>query len=227
MTKQTPPPETSTAPEDDYFLEIESHFAARRGTPFLFSAKDWALMKGWREEGIPLAIVLEAMDQCFDTQAKSGRRRVISSLSYCRHAVKEVWDERRALQVGGEGSVPEMDPVQQLNRLAESLRAVASETDLAAIAAEIRTCADQIASRARGKSVPQIEDDLSEVEHDLLERIAVRLPAEETKRIDDEIAAMLDAYPIDDEALRAKTREANFRRLLRRRIGLPRLSLFG
>jgi len=227
LTKHTPPPETNISPEDEYFLEIESHFAARRGTPFLFSAKDWALMKGWREEGIPLAVVLEAMDACFDKQTKSGRHRVISSLAYCRHAVKELWDERKSLQVGGEGSVPEMNPLLEIERLAASLRATASETDLAAIADEIRACADELASRAKGKSVPQIEEDLSAVERGLFERLAALLPVDEAQRIDDEIAAMLEAYPIADDALRAKTREANFRRLLRQRIGLPRLSLFG
>ncbi len=74
---------------DDYFAEIESHFAYRRGTPFLFSGKDWALLKSWHEENIPLAVVLEAIDACFDSREKSERKGVVSSLSYCRHAVIE------------------------------------------------------------------------------------------------------------------------------------------
>ena len=28
----------------EYFTDIEAHFAQRRGTPFVLSAKDWALM---------------------------------------------------------------------------------------------------------------------------------------------------------------------------------------
>jgi hypothetical protein len=50
----------------EYFTEIESHFAFRRGTPFVLNAKDWSLMKGWAEEGIPLAVVIEAIDAVFD-----------------------------------------------------------------------------------------------------------------------------------------------------------------
>ena len=71
----------------DYFLEIEAHFALRRNTPFILSAKDWALMQKWRAEGIPLPVVIEAIDSVFEKNETSGRRKVISSLSYCRHAV--------------------------------------------------------------------------------------------------------------------------------------------
>src|SRR5439155_1109448 len=44
-----------------YFEEIEAHFAARRGTPFILSAKDWALMKSWHDEGVPLPVLLDAV----------------------------------------------------------------------------------------------------------------------------------------------------------------------
>lgn len=220
-------PEAPSSPDDEYFLEIESHFAARRGTPFLFSAKDWALMKGWRDDSIPIAVVIEAIDQCFDKQQKAGRKRTISSLSYCRHAVREIWEERKALQVGAEGSVPEVDPLEQVDRLAETLRAVAGEIETEEIATTLRACADTLRERVKGQSVPQIEEALSGIEHELLERLARALPADQSGQIDDEIASMLEAFPIEDDAMRAKTREANFRRLLRRRLGLPRLSLFG
>src|SRR5436853_5501972 len=90
---------------DDYFLEIESHFAMRRGTPFILSAKDWALMKTWAEGGIPLPVVIEAIDTVFEKAAE--RKKIVNSLSYCRHAVKELWSERKELQVGASGTVPE------------------------------------------------------------------------------------------------------------------------
>ena len=46
----------------EYYTEIESHFALRRGTPFVLSAKDWHLMKRWNDDGIPLPIVIEAIE---------------------------------------------------------------------------------------------------------------------------------------------------------------------
>src|ERR671935_1782558 len=87
----------SRMPSEDYYLEIEAHFAHRRQTPFILSAKDWALMRKWHDEGIPLPVVIEAIDSVFEKNETSGRRKVISSLSYCRHAVKEMWNERREL----------------------------------------------------------------------------------------------------------------------------------
>ena len=68
----------------DYFLEIESHFAAKRATPFILNAKDWALMKKWFDDGIPLTVVIEAIDSVFEKNETSGQRKMISSLSYCR-----------------------------------------------------------------------------------------------------------------------------------------------
>src|SRR4051794_37086765 len=89
----------------DYFLEIESHFAMRRGTPFVLSAKDWALMKKWADDAIPLPVVIEAIDSVFEKAAERQKR--VNSLSYCRHAVTELWKERRELQVGANEAVPE------------------------------------------------------------------------------------------------------------------------
>ena len=90
-------PAGGAIPDIDYYNEIEAQFALRRGTPFIVSAKDWALMKSWREGGVPLPVVIEAIDTVFEKNETSGRKKVISSLSYCRHAVKELWDERREL----------------------------------------------------------------------------------------------------------------------------------
>jgi hypothetical protein len=109
----------------DYFLEIESHFAARRGTPFVLNAKDWALMKSWNDEGVPLPVVIEAIDSVFDKNAAKGSKKVINSLSYCRHAVKELWQERRELQVGAQDSVPEEDAAARLDALAADVERVA------------------------------------------------------------------------------------------------------
>ena len=91
----------------EYFTEIESHFATRRGTPFVLNAKDWALMKSWSDEGIPLPVVIEALDSVFDKNEAKGNKKTINGLSYCKHAVKELWQERKELQIGAEGASPD------------------------------------------------------------------------------------------------------------------------
>jgi hypothetical protein len=183
----------------EYFQEIEAHFARRRGTPFIVNAKDWALMKKWHADGVPLPVVIEALDSVFDKQEAKGRK--VNSLSYCKHAVKELWDERRELAIGGEGSVPEEDPTARLEELAAALPVAWGE--------RVRTL--------RG-SVPHIEEQLMALESELIEEL---LPAAPELR--GEAEALVAGA---DEKTRARSLEAHLRRLARERFGIPRLSLF-
>ena len=190
-------------PSDEYFLEIEAHFAHRRGTPFILSAKDWALMRKWAEESIPLPVVIEAIDSVFEKNETSGRRKVISSLSYCRHAVKELWDARRDLYVGGSEVTPEASPEARLEELASRLR---------------EPFASRVRDLARERSVPRIEQALMDIEREMIDALV-------TDEIRAELAS-LDTSKLDAK-IRARTEEANLRRLVRERFDLPRLTLFG
>ena len=187
----------------DYFLEIESHFAQRRGTPFVLNAKDWSLMKSWSDEGIPLPVVIEAIDAVFDKQEAKNKK--INGLSYCKHAVKELWQERRELLIGGQESAPEEEVVPRLDALASAVAEVAPE----------------FAERVRGlvveKSVPRIEERLMELEQELIDSLLPR--AEELRA---EARALTSGA---DEKTRARTEEAHLRRLVRERFGLPRLTV--
>jgi hypothetical protein len=190
-------------PADDYFLEIEAHFAHRRGTPFILSAKDWALMRKWADESIPLPVVIEAIDSVFEKNETSGRRKVISSLSYCGHAVKELWDARRDLYVGGSDVTPEVSPEVRLDELAARLR---------------EPFASRVRDLARERSVPRIEQALMDIEREMIDALV-------TDEIRAELAS-LDTSKLDPR-IRARTEEANLRRLVRERFDLPRLTLFG
>lgn len=56
---------------------VERHLAARRGRPCVLSPHDFALLREWHEAGVPLAVVLSAIDRGLadgDTV----------SLAYCR-----------------------------------------------------------------------------------------------------------------------------------------------
>ena len=183
----------------EYFQEIEAHFARRRGTPFVVNAKDWALMKKWHEDGVPLPVVIEALDSVFDKQEAKGRK--VNSLSYCKHAVKELWDERRELAIGAEGSVPEEDPSSRLDELAAALPVAWGER-----------------VRALRGSVPQIEEQLMVLESQLIEELLPAAP---------ELRGQAEALVAGaDEKTRARSLEAHLRRLARERFGIPRLSLF-
>lgn len=195
---------------DDYFLEIEAHFAMRRSTPFILSTKDWALMQRWREEGIPLPVVIEAIDSVFEKNETSGRRKVISSLSYCRHAVKEMWDDRRELFAGAGEGAPEMNPQARLDTLAQRLA---------------EPFASRVRALGREKSVPRIEERLMEIERELIESLTASAP-DEIGHMRREIAVSLGDTSKLDPKVRARTEEANLRRKIRDRFHLPRLTLF-
>ena len=196
---------------DDYFLEIEAHFAQCRKTPFILSAKDWALMRKWREEGVPLPVVIEAIDSVFEKNETSGRRKVISSLSYCRHAVKELWDERRDMYVGGSDVTPESSPETRLELLAQRIE---------------EPFASRVRELAKERSVPRIEERLMEIERELIAALIASAPDEVAGLRRDVAASLGDTSKLDPK-IRARTEEANLRRLIREKFGLPRLTLFG
>ncbi len=201
----------SVAPAADYFLEIEAHFAMRRGTPFILSAKDWTLMKAWFDDGVPLPVVIEAIDSVFEKNEASGRRKVISSLSYCKHAVKELWRDRKDLYAGTSDAAPEENAGALLEALAADVERVSPQT-----AAEIRDLAAE-------KSVPRIEERLIEVERMMMQRLLASLPAGDRRELEAPAASMIADV---DEKTRQRTHEANLRRKIREKFGLPRLTLF-
>ncbi len=200
---------------DPYFVEIEAHFATRRGTPFILSAKDWALMKRWHDEGVPLPVVIEAIDTVFEKNESSGRRKVISSLSYCRHAVKELWQDRKDLYVGEGEMTPEREPAAILETLAQQLE----PSSLGA------PFAPRVRELAREKSVPKIEERLLDLERELVDAAIAAAPSEVAAMRSEIAAALGDTSRIDEKTV-ARTLEANLRRLVRERFGLPRLTLF-
>jgi hypothetical protein len=195
----------------DYFTEIEALFARRRGTPFVVNAKDWALMKKWNEDGVPLAVVLEAIDTVFDKAELKGRK--VNGLSFCKHAVKELWDDRRMLQVGAHEATPEENPVPVLDSLAEAL-AASPHPFVTPFAARLRELAGE-------KTVPRIEERLIELEEELITAILGAAPDTEAMRGE---ARALSASA--SEKTRARTEMATLRRIVREKYGVPRLSLF-
>jgi len=208
---------TVTPIATDYFLEIESHFASRRGTPLILNAKDWALMKKWFDDGIPLAVVIEAIDSVFEKNEASGRRKIISSLSYCRHAVKETWQDSQDLYAGSGESAPE-------ENVGELLEALAADFERSEAPADVVTdLATKIRALASDRSVPKIEEGLIDIERELMDRILESMSEADRRRLVEPITAIV--ADLDDKT-RQRTYEANLRRAVREKFTLPRLTLF-
>jgi hypothetical protein len=195
----------------NYFTEIEDHFIRRRGTPFTLNSKDQVLIKRWHDAEIPLSIVLEAIDAVFDRfDAKDHK---VNGLSFCKDAVKKLWDERRHLQVGAQESTPEENPAPALETLAGLLAASPH--------AFVTPFAERVLAVTSEKTVPRMEERLIAVEEELIAAILAASPDAEELRTE---ARTLSASA--GEKTRARTENATLRRIVREKFGVPRLSLF-
>ncbi len=92
---------------DRYFREISRAFLARRGAPFFLSPQDLELIAAWDKDGVPLALVLEAIERAFPPAgaAAPSRGRPLP-LAFCRNQVRRLLDVRRDRRVGAAKSVP-------------------------------------------------------------------------------------------------------------------------
>ena len=103
---RAPSPADPGLDEAGYATRIEDAFIAERGTPFLVSAKDWSLIRGWRETGVPVDTVVRAVREAFERRRARGQAGKISSLAYCADAVAERWEMERRGLVGKEDAPP-------------------------------------------------------------------------------------------------------------------------
>ena len=110
----------------NYFTEIEEYFLTKRGTHLLVSPLDWCLIELWKENEIPLHVVLRGIDRSFEG-IKSAGKKPPRSLSYCHPAVVQAFEEYRHAMVGAstaaaETRVSEQLPQEELIRHLEDLQ---------------------------------------------------------------------------------------------------------
>src|SRR5262245_56763606 len=118
---------SETGEDRDYYAAAEAAFVRRRGTPFLLSPRDFALLREWRTLGVPLEAVESGIEEAFARREERGAVGRVNSLSYCRDAVLEAW-ERRAEASRGKGGAQgaeAVDAAATLERLAAELEVVA------------------------------------------------------------------------------------------------------
>jgi hypothetical protein len=84
----------------NYFTEIEDVFVRRRGKHLFLSPMDWALMETWKQQGIPLHVVLRGVEKSFDSFEARPRKRTVKSLLYCQEEVEAQYAEWIEARVG-------------------------------------------------------------------------------------------------------------------------------
>lgn len=236
-------PDGDSGREDPYLLAIEETFNRRRGAPHLLSPRDWAMADAWRQAGVPLRIVLQGIENCFDAFERRGPGpRRINSLSYCRQEVLSLHDLYLGLHgpEAGRPAVPAQDGAprlaKHLGRLIRRLReaATAASADgrdplvgaLAESAAEVRRLRKSLQGDG-GADPAAVEATLARLDALLVERAQSTLTDEERVAVDREIESALgDAGGTMSASALEATRAAARARRIRQRARLPRLSLF-
>ena len=84
----------------NYFTEIEDAFVRRRGKHLFLSPMDWALMETWKQQGIPLHIVLRGVEKSFDSFEARPRKRTVKTLLYCQEEIEAQYAEWVEARVG-------------------------------------------------------------------------------------------------------------------------------
>jgi DNA-binding transcriptional MerR regulator len=216
-----------TAEAKGYYEAAEAAFIRRRGTPFLLSPEDFALLKQWRSLGVPLEAIEAGIDEAFTRREERSAIGRVNSLSYCRDAVLEAW-ERRAETSRGKGGAsagPEPDAraaLAELSRRLEESRRKRPDLD-APLGSALRSLGRLEES---GKSSEEVESSLARLDRRLAKELYEAMSDAERAEIDREVAALLlGASARMDPAAADKTTRTLTRRSVRERLELPRLSL--
>jgi hypothetical protein len=132
----------------NYFTEIEDTFVRRRGKHLFLSPMDWALMETWKQQGIPLHIVLRGIEKSFDSFESRPRKRTVKSLLYCQEEVEAQYAEWNEARVGASSAN-------------DHLAADKTPFSLEAISEHLQRSRDSLLEAAAARRQNQ-EDDLSE-----------------------------------------------------------------
>jgi hypothetical protein len=210
--------ETGPEPSDHaYFQAIEEIFVALRGAPLLLSPADWQVARRWHRDGVPLELVKNALEEVFARRKERGAKGKISSLRYCAPAVEAAWSDLRELTA----------PAHRVEALpfevAPRLAALA-----AALPKTLSGRAELVVRLAALAGDPQhVEEGLAALDREMLATAEAGLDeegrSEVASTVEKTLAVLAGRLPAEELA---SSRERLTWQILRRRLGLPVLSLF-
>lgn len=216
----------------NYFTEIEETFIRRRGKNLFLSPIDWALMETWQEKGIPLHVVIRAIEQVFDNFEKNPSPRTIKGLMFCREEVEAQYEDWLKAQAGKPDEGEKADDqhsvefiCEHIGGLVNSLRKI-HQPELAEDLERACTRLGELKENLNGDH-EILDKSLSDVEHLLDEALLKKSNRETFKSIESEVTAQLRPYKgtMEKSAYESTLRLMLLKRL-REELGVPRLSLF-
>ena len=228
----------------NYFTEIEDAFVRRRGKHLFLSPMDWALMETWKQQGIPLHIVLRGVEKSFDSYEARPRKRTVKTLLYCQEEVEAQYAEWVEAHVGSsvESPAPESDKTpfsfaaisehlqRNRNSLSELAKSRKHDDDLSeALTRAVALLGDIEKDFASGATLDtrKLEDSLTGLErmlNDAMLAVAASGTLEEFKKgVKDQLKPYRSQM---DAAAYTQMFDNLLLKRLREQFAVPRLSLF-
>ena len=197
-----------------YFRAIEDCFIAQRGAPLLLSPIDWQVARAWREQGIPLEVVQEAIADLFERRRAQGKDDKLRDLRAFRRGVAAAWKRRLDLEApSAAAGIPVIDVVSRLAALAAALPDGLEE--------------ERERIRSLDGAAEEVESRLATLDREILTSVEKGFTASDRAAFEAELEAAVGnlarRLPAAELALAvARLRE----KLVRERADLPKLSLF-
>lgn len=223
----------------NYFTEIEDAFVRRRGKHLFLSPLDWALMETWKQQGIPLHIVLRGVERSFDSYESRPRKRSVKTLLYCQEEVEAQYAEWIEARVGASdhGDSSESDSTAfsapairehlqrchgALVKLSVSRKQDGLSEALARAAGLLKEIQDDLVLDTR-----RLEDSLTGLERMLNEAMLTVVTSTELDALKKGVKDQLQPYRSQMEAaVYNQTFDNLLLKRLREQFEVPRLSLF-
>ena len=196
-------------------------------------------MESWQERGVPLHVVLRAIEKVFDGyDAKPGKRRTVKSLSYCQEEIEAQYEEWLERQVGkNTAEITKISTESNLfanDSIREHLRQVSSE---------LKSALQQVNSGLRA-TLERVAERLSELEESYSDAESLESSLSDLeKMIDDSLLETADKTLLEELTAQTTKNLASYRgkmekdvyqhtfdlmilKSLREQSAIPRLSLF-
>ncbi|UCF36398.1 MAG: hypothetical protein JSU96_16480 [Acidobacteriota bacterium] len=212
----------------NYFTEIEEHFVQKRGRNLLISPLDWCLIELWKEQGIPLHVVLRGIDRSFES-ADEKRKKAPRTLYYCHPAVTDAFEEYQESMIGEseEQSDSEISSGEVRSFIRAIQESLADREEEPFFRARQRLAAlEEELSRRKAVDPEQVDQDLGTIGRDLIAELADSLGVDEVKQLRSECASELKIYKrrVSKDVF-SKLEQKQFERRMRERFELPAFSL--
>lgn len=217
-----------------YFSEIEEYFVQKRGKNLLVSPLDWSLIETWKEDGIPLHIVLRGIDRSFENLLKLGKKSTPATLSYCDGAVREAFREFQESRIGKNTSEEEgrsLDALERagilrlLEELVSSMRKTETAADLSPVVSRVEKLEAEL-SKAESWNPSELERELGSFASSLAGILREELDPEILQNLERDIKSSLKLYKkrVSADVYR-QLLEKQFRQRILELFGLPEFSL--